>query len=315
MPRAGGTTGRLRPTVLAALVAAAALLAACTGDPPPLVVEDGPALNQGSSQFPSSGSTGPRVPVAGLVPSGPISTERDGQVIERRAVATRVEIRHDDVLVRDVLVDFDAPTTGVYALEITEKDDGSCPSNVVLEHVAVVGDTAVLPDNAKAVYGTCPFVLRHSRITDVGTGIRITSGATIEGNYVVASHAVPGSGSHRSGLGLNGGSGNVVTGNTIECAGEGCSGALVMYGDFEQVRDVLVERNLLNTTGSYCAYAGSSESKEFPLSQDVRFIDNSFGRAHHETCGRFGPVAGRHPDSAGFVWEGNVWADTGAELR
>lgn len=259
-------------------------------------------------------TTGPRVPTSQLRPSEALVSERDGQVIERLDVRTRIKVIHDRVTIRDVRITFDVKETGSYAIHVATKKDGRCPTGVLIHHVEVVGATDGLPDNAKAVYGACPFTLRNSTIHDVGSGIRITNGATIEGNYIYANHSVPGSGSHRSGLGLNGGSSNVIVGNSIDCEGTGCSGALVLYGDFAPVQDVLVKGNLFNTTGSYCTYAGSLGSKKFPQANGVRYVGNFFGRKYSPSCGRYGPVAGRDSTAPGYVWRDNVWMDTDAEL-
>lgn len=265
-----------------------------------------------TGDFPTMDSTGPRVSISSLKSSPSITTERNGQVIEKLDVDARIKIVHDNVTVRDVRINHVAQESGQYALLIAEKSNGSCPENVVIERIEIVGDTSVLNDDAKSVYGECPYTLRGSRIYDVGTGVRIVNGSHIEGNFIRANFYTPGSGTHRSGLGLNGGADHVIVGNSIECDGPGCSGALVMYGDFAQVQNVLIEHNLFNTTGSYCTYAGSLDSKPNPVASNVRYVNNQFGRKFFDTCGRYGPVAGR--DSNGgtdFVWEGNVWADTG----
>lgn len=272
--------------------------------PPP---DDGP--------FPTMDTTGPRVSVSSLRSSESITTEENGQVIEELNITSRVKIVHDDIVVRNVRINHTAEKPGQYALQIAEKSNGECPENVVIEHIEIVGDTDVLADDAKTVYGACPFTLRGSRIYDVGTAVRFVNGTRIEGNFVRANFYTPGSGTHRSGLGLNGGHDNVISGNTIECEGTGCSGAFVMYGDFAQVRDVLVEHNLFNTTGSYCTYAGSLDSKPHPVAENVRYIGNHFGRKFFPTCGRYGPAAGRDSNGGpGFVWENNVWADTGESV-
>lgn len=268
-----------------------------------------------ASSLPTLETTGPRLPIADLKPSAEITTDADGQVIEGLDVRTRVKIVHDDVRVQDVRVTFDVTQPGAYAIHVTHKADGTCPTGVVIDHVEVVGDTEVLADNAKAVYGECPFTLSNSSVHEVGSAVRITSGATLLDNYIHANHSVAGSDAHRSGVGLNGGSGNVIAGNSIDCEGSGCSGALVMYGSLAQVRDILIEGNLFNTSGSYCTYAGSVDSKDFPQSRDVRYIGNLFGRKYHEQCGRYGPVSGSDASAPGFVWRDNVWADTGAEVR
>jgi len=89
---------------------------------------------------------------------------------------------------------------------------------------------------------------------------------------------------------------------------------MVMYGDFAQVRDVLIEGNLFNTTWSYCTYAGSLESMNYPQSKDVRYLGNLFGRKYSANCGQYGPVSGRDDSASGFVWKDNVWADTREQI-
>ncbi|PSL04737.1 hypothetical protein CLV30_105204 [Haloactinopolyspora alba] len=275
------------------------------------IEEPGASEENLDDSFPTKSSTGPRVPIDSLRPSEPIVTEEDGQEIEGLDVASRIKIINDDVTVRDVRLRFDG-TVGTYGIHVAEKDDGTCPENVLIDHVEVSG-TDELDVEAIAVYSPCPYVLRDSRIVNVGSAIRITSGATIEHNYIVADLTESGSEAHRSAIGSNGGHDNRIVGNTIECVGAGCSGALVLYGSFSPVENVLVQANLLNTTGSYCTYAGSLESKEYPLAEGVRYIDNRFGRKHFDTCGRYGPVAGAS-EVNGNVWEGNVWDDTGEPI-
>jgi hypothetical protein len=307
--------GRTPP--LAKVLLAVVLATACSSSGPAGAERAASLLGSaadGGMSFPTPDTTGPRVPISTLSASEAVVSEADGQVIEQLDVRSRVKVVHDDVTVRDVRITFDVKRTGSYALEVDTKKDGTCPTGVVLEHIEIVGDTDGLPDNAKAVYGACPFTLRNSNIHDVGSGVRITNGARIEGNYIHANHWIPGSGSHRSGVGLNGGSDNVIIGNSIDCEGEGCSGALVLYGDFAQVRDVLIQGNLLNTTGSYCTYAGSLESKKFPQASDVHYIGNAFGRKYSSKCGRFGPVAGNDSTAPGYIWRDNFWADTGEPL-
>lgn len=273
-----------------------------------------PSSPPDNGPFPTMDTTGPRVSVSSLRSSGSITTEENGQVIEELNITSRVKIVHDDVVVRNVRINHTAEKSGQYALHIDQKSNGSCPKNVVIEHIEIVGDTSVLVDTAKTVYAECPFTLRDSRIYDVGNGVRITNGARVVGNYILNNHFVPGSDSHRGGVALNGGHDNEIVGNTIACEGTGCSGALVMYGDFAPVSDILIEENLLNTTGSYCTYGGSLDSKEYPDATNVRYIDNHFGREYFDTCGRYGPKAGWDGSNEGNVWSGNVWHDTGEEI-
>lgn len=265
--------------------------------------------------FPTPETTGPRIPSSQMVPSPSLVSESEGEIIEGLDVEGGIKVVHDNVTVRDVRITQTATKQGQFALVISPRSDGICPSDVLVENIEVVGDIEVLAPGTKAVYGECPFTLRSSRIHHVATGVRITNDTVIEGNYILADFWESGDDAHRSGVGLNGGSHNVIRGNTITCEGPGCSGALVIYGDFARPVDILVERNVLSTTGSYCTYAGSSDSKEFPVAKDVRYIGNTFSREYFPTCGRYGPAAGRDSGGGpGFVWQDNVWLDTGEEV-
>ena len=118
-------------------------------------------------------------------------------------------------------------------------------------------------------------------------------------------------GSHNEAILSNGGSGFLVRGNRLDSNLEdGTSSALSFYGDFEQVRDALVERNLFNG-GGFCVYAGSVDGKPYPVAANTRFVDNHFGRDLTDQCGWYGPVTAYRAGN-GNAWSGNVWHDTGA---
>lgn len=275
----------------------------------------GPSASAAATEFPTPQTTGPLAPSTALRPHASVETHEDGQVIEHLNIRGGIDIKHDNVTVRNVRITQVASGPGQYALVVSRRADGTCPANVLVERIEIVGDTKILAPGTKAVYGECPFTLRSSRIQHVATGVRITDGTTIESNYILADHWKQGDDAHRSAIGLNGGAHNVIKGNTVICQGPGCSGALVIYGDFARPEDVLVEGNVFATTGSYCTYAGSLDSKKYPVAQDVRYIRNSFSRQFHPTCGQYGPVAGVDSGGGpGFVWQDNVWLGTTEEV-
>ena len=302
------------PSTAFATMACVALLAACSPDAHGGPVSDGQTVaervtpEQDSDGFPTIDSTGPLVARADLERTDSVTSEEDGEVIENLEVDGRVRITHDNVVLRNVRINHIAARPGQYALLIEAPDDGTCPTGVVVQNIEVVGDPTVLDDQAKAVYAPCPFTLEDSRIYGVGSAVRLTSGSVIRGNYILADFSNAGSDSHRSAIGINGGSNNVIEANTITCKGPGCSGALVMYGGDARIADMRIAGNLFNTTGSYCTYAGSLDSKRFPIAINVHYINNTFGTEFFDTCGRYGPVAGLNNEGGpGFVWRGNVW--------
>ncbi len=74
------------------------------------------------------------------------------------------------------------------------------------------------------------------------------------------------------------------------------------------IDDVTIERNLFNTSGSYCTYAGSVDGKPYPEGTNIRYRDNMFGTKYMPKCGIYGPVVS-WDDNAGNVWTGNIWQD------
>jgi hypothetical protein len=122
---------------------------------------------------------------------------------------------------------------------------------------------------------------------------------------------------HHDSVISNGGNGFVIRHNTLSCdvgtpgnasTGGGCSGGVVLLGDFSPIDDVVVDNNLING-GAYCMYAGSLSEKPYPNATNVRVTNNRFGTALFAKCGVFGPVTGYSPN-AGNVFTGNAWADT-----
>jgi len=114
---------------------------------------------------------------------------------------------------------------------------------------------------------------------------------------------------HMSGIGSNGGNNNQIIHNNIDCQETACSGALVMYGDFEPIANVLIQQNLFASPGSYCTYAGSVSGKPYPNATNVRYLDNLWSKKYTPVCGMYGPVTS-WAWNAGNVWNsGNRWQD------
>lgn len=164
----------------------------------------------------------------------------------------------------------------------------------------------------QAAIGLDNYTCIRCHVHNTGRGANFRNNVRIEDSYFHDFVYVDGA--HQSAIGSNGGSNNTILHNNIECngvGGSGCSGALVMYGDFDPIDNILVQNNLFNTDGSYCTYAGStgvSSGKPFPHGTNVRYIDNRFGKKYYSTCGDAGPVAAWEYNS-GNVWSGNSWAD------
>lgn len=123
---------------------------------------------------------------------------------------------------------------------------------------------------------------------------------------------------HNNAFITNGGTDIVVRHNTLHCTAQlnstdgGCTADLSLFGDFEPVTDVTVERNLFKANDSsisYCAYGGHSPSKAFPIATGIRYRDNVFERGPNGKCGVYGAITSFQSSAEGNVWSGNVFDD------
>lgn len=161
-------------------------------------------------------------------------------------------------------------------------------------------------DHNQAALGNSNYNCTRCHVHSTGRGANMTNNAQIEDSYL---HGwVTQGDDHETAIGSNGGSGNKVIHNNAICDSGGCSAALSFYGDFAPVNDILVEKNLFNTKGSYCTYAGSVSGKPHPKGTNIRYIDNHFGKLYNPRCGFYGAVDS-WASGSGNVWSGNVWAD------
>lgn len=256
-----------------------------------------PVPSVAARAFPGAGNTGVP-PGTALTPSGTITVTTAGAVVEKLDVTGCILVRASDVTIRSTRVRGSCRAGAI--------DTGyGAYSGIVIHDVEIDG---LNEDAGAALLGNSGFTCRRCNIHHGGGGVRMTSDVVLEDSWI---HDIYGSGSsHNSGVGSNGGRNFTVRGNNIDCSTlPNCSGALVLYGDFDPVADVLVENNLFNG-GGYCVYGGSVPDKAFPIASNTRFIGNAFGRAAFGKCGYYGPYTS-WSDANGNAWTGNVWHDTG----
>lgn len=175
--------------------------------------------------------------------------------------------------------------------------------------------------NGEAAIGYDNYSCLRCNVHHTGRGFNFANGVTIQDSWSHDFWAAPGA--HQSAAGSNGGAGNRIIHNRLDCSdvntptgGAGCSGALVLYGDFDPVNDVVIQNNLFDG-GSYCLYPGAdSVGKPYPNGTNIRVLDNRFGRKYpsepaggqDHRCGYYGPVQSWKANT-GNVWSGNAWAD------
>lgn len=150
---------------------------------------------------------------------------------------------------------------------------------------------------------TCMRCHVHHASTGLGGG----SGVTIVDSYVHDMTYT--TGAHQAAIGMNNGLNIRIIHNHLDCfrwnvppGPQGCSAALSLY-DEGPLDGVLVQNNLFNAAGEYCAYSGG------PTGKNVRFIDNRFGRKYHPRCGNSGPLHSWYPNNVGYFWSGNTYTD------
>jgi hypothetical protein len=219
----------------------------------------------------------------------------DGYVIEGG-----LEIRADNVTIKNSLVrggriaaGYGSEQTGLKVIDTTIDGQGKASS-----------DSAIGDANYSCI---------RCDIFGFGNGPRMNRNVTVQDSWIHDLCCYT-PGDHRSGVGSNGGSNFTVKNNVIDCGIGGCSGALVLYGDFSQIRDVLIERNLLMTVGGFCTYGGSVSGKPYPIASNVRYVDNHFSQRYNATCGGYGPVTS-WSNANGNVWSGNRYHESGVAIN
>jgi len=190
-------------------------------------------------------------------------------------------------------------------------------SGLTLKDVEIDGTGAVTA-NGEAAIGYDNYTCIRCNIHHSGRGFNFQNNVTIQDSWAHDFFYV--SGAHQSAAGSNGGSNNRIIHNRLDCGAQGCSGALVMYGDFHPVDKVEIRENLFDG-GSYCLYAGSTgttSGKPYPHGTNITIENNSFGKKYASqngrTCGWYGPVAAWETDPTN-VWRNNVWADGSGQVN
>jgi hypothetical protein len=261
-----------------------------------------PKIPVDTGNYPSYESTGPRVAPAGV--SDSITTTHDGQIIEGLTVNGSIDIRHSDVVVRDVVV---MGTTN-YAIHIG-KDTTPCPTGVLIEYTEVnmIGAPA---DASMPLYARCgdgSVTLDHLRIYNTGRPVRAAGNFVMTNSWVYSARTF--ADAHRSAISTHGGSNFVVIHNTFICELDGCSSAVNMYSDDAPVTNYLFLDNLV-AGGTICLRGG--ETHEYPdETHDIRIINNRFSTVYNPQCGQYQAIAQFDEGAPGNVRYGNVFHESG----
>lgn len=251
------------------------------------------------ASFPDETNTGVPAGTQLRAYTGPTTITRDGTVIDARTVEGGLSIQASNVVIKRSQINgpVSVSESGSLVVSDTFIDVGDQPGtgleayNYTAERVHIVGGN-------RSAYCAWNCTIRdsyvHGQFTDE-TGEYHESGIRMEQNTTLI---------HNS----------IACDAPLVPPDAGCSAGLTGYGDFQPVRDNLIQGNLfLPSTGSACAYGGSSEGKPHSDgAQNIRFVDNVFVRGHNNKCGVYFPVIDFDRTAPGNVWQGNVWNSGGA---
>lgn len=263
-------------------------------DPPP------PACPE---PFPAACNTGVPAGVTLTAYTGPCQITTPGAVIDAKLVNCDLEVRAAGVTItRSRIVGaVNTPDSLTTSASFTLTD-----SEVTYPTVTAAGRTHV---------GAANFTVLRSEITGGNRGVYCRKNCELRDSWV---HGTVITGNlHASAVRMS--QNATIVHNTLHCSaqdntqGGGCSADLTGYGDFEAVRDNLVQGNLFKATpGGACAYGGSSGGKPFSAAaQNIRFLNNVFERGSGGKCGFYFPVTDFDPARPGNQWTNNTWADGG----
>jgi hypothetical protein len=282
-----------------------AVVTTSTTPPPPTtappVTQPAPTL----AAWPDASNTG--VPAGkSLNPSGGFTVTQAGAVVDGLDIDGCLVIRANNVTVQNTRVRQNGACWGG-AIDVGYDNRG-----IVVRDVEIDGKQQ---NSRGQLIGNSGYTCIRCNLHDGGQGFHMNNDVTIIDSYV---HNLYNSETaHNDGAISNGGAHMVLRHNNITCEvqnsplpGGGCTGALVLLGDFAPIQDVLAENNLFNG-GAYALYAGSLPEKPYAHADNVRIVGNKFGRTLFPKSGLFGPVTGYEAAAPGNQFSGNTWADTG----
>lgn len=284
-------------------VFAALLAAACGGNNESTPADAAPTVDEmtGSGAFPGPTNTG--------VPEGTTLTTYAGPcTISDDATIERVDATGCDaiVIISGVVTIHESRLPRVEATADGQYD-------VTLTDSTVIAGEWV----GGAVWGGNLHVLR-ANVTGGQHSVHCTGNCSLTDSWLHDQWNPDGESFHNNAFITNGGSNMTVVHNTLHCTpllnatGGGCTADLSLFGDFDPVANVTVEKNLFKANSSsisYCGYGGYSPSKAFPIATGIKYIDNTFERGDNGTCGVYGPITAFQTSASGNVWSGNAYDD------
>ncbi len=239
-----------------------------------------------------------------LTPSGSISTDRDGQVIENVDVDGRILVQHSDVTIRNCRVAYSGT---MYAID--HRRYGG-PGLVVESCDVTTNGSEASAADAFGLYLGDGATVSNVDVWRYQVGIYLNGAdnVTVADSYVHQPMKVDGT--HGTGVSTqNGGTDVTFARNRID---GNTSSSLAIYssGPYDGVDVVDNHLDGEGGTPSFCLNAGANKTYG-SSNTGIRVVGNTFGRAAFPDCGQYGPFFNWDGSRPGAVWCDNRWADTG----
>jgi len=228
-----------------------------------------------------------------LRPSGSVTVNRPGTVIDGLDISGTLTISASDVTVRNTRV----RGSGFSVVNI-----GRGSTGVVIRNVEVDGLGTSGTAGSSGIVGGSPRIL-HTSVTGVENGFVPGSGTRIRNSYV---HGLDSPGQpHYDGIQIDGGVADIsVTGSTVDVSNHTQTSAVMIDNYFGPISNVAVVGNLL-IGGGFTVYADGNFSDTDDI-DTVTYANNRLVR------GYYGYSLVRN---AGVRWSGNVVDQTGSPVQ
>jgi hypothetical protein len=234
--------------------------------------------------------------------SGSCTVRTSKTVIDRKILNCTLRIQAKNVVIKNSRINGSVSGSSAYSFTIMDSE----------VHAPQAGNV-----ESQGI-GEANFTALRVEVTGGNRGIYCRLNCHVEDSWVHGTNIAPTPDIHASAIRQS--QGAVIRHNRIHCsaedtaAGGGCSADLTGYGDFEPVKNNLIEKNLfVATPGGACAYGGSSGDDGVKpygnQASNIRFIDNVFERGRGGKCGYYFPITDFNSNRPGNQWVNNRWDD------
>jgi hypothetical protein len=256
-----------------------------------------PAPAPGGGGWPNASNTGPRG-VSSFKKIAGGAVREDGAVFDGVEVSEGFDVYASNVTIRNCRI----VVNGYWGVQLR-----GGATDLTIENCEIAGRTrGGLAAGVKNI-GSGTITVRANHIHNVTDAVFVGRGV-VEDNYI--HDLVENPGDHVDGIQSEGAAETatlLIRRNTIFNERAQTS-AIILDDTFGVLRNVTIEKNLVGG-GGYCIYGGGAAAR------NIVIRDNVFSRRLFPKCGSYGPIAHFSTKTAGNVWSGNVWEDTGKPVE